>query len=273
MQKSEQQPVCDQLHHGQAQETEEKHPTGGEEPDRASRAVASKAIDDSAGQEHPEQDVDGGRADNHGRPTGPVDKGAQVVENGAESDDRGLEGDADARSLVAELLHPVVVDAVGRRIGSQAGAEMTRDHLAQRQRERQADENGHRPHAGEQRRRAVHATDPVDDRPKRAAAGLRAAAHASAAHDNRQFSSQSVQTAVHFLAALSRLAAPGSSSCSCSSRRAAARDRDRPAPTARPMVDRSCTPSTDRRRPSVPCMRSPFSNVTRRRPPGRCASP
>jgi hypothetical protein len=110
VQKSEQQPVCEQLHHGQAQETEEKHPTGGEEPERPSRAVASKAIDDSAGQENPKQDVDGGRANNHSRPAGPVDKGAQVVENGAESDDRGLERDADARGLVAELLHPVVVD-------------------------------------------------------------------------------------------------------------------------------------------------------------------
>ena len=132
VQNAEQQPVCEQLHHGQAQETEEKHPTGGEEPERPSRAVARKAIDDPAGEENPEQDVDGRRANNHGRPPGPVDERAQVVENGAEADDRRLERDADARGLVAELLHPVVVDTAGRRIGRQAGAEMTRDHLAQR---------------------------------------------------------------------------------------------------------------------------------------------
>jgi hypothetical protein len=80
---------------------------------------------------------------------------------------------------------------------------MTHDHLAQRERERQADQHGHRPHAGEQRWSAIHATDPVDDRPERAVAGLEVAAHTSAAHDKRQFSSQTVQTAVHFLAALS----------------------------------------------------------------------
>ncbi len=126
-----------------------------------------------------------------------VEKGARIVHDRRKADDGRLERGAEPRRLVAELLHPVVVHAAGCRVRGEARAEMLRQHAAQGQRERHADEQRECPDAEQDGRRAVDAADAVEP----GADG----AHASAAHDSRQSCSHTIQAIDHFAAAAAPL--------------------------------------------------------------------
>ena len=135
---------------------------------------------------------------------------AEVVEDGAEPDDGRREGRAEPGRLIFELLHPVVVDAARGRVGCEAFAEVPLQPIAHRQRERQADEQRQQPHSDKDRRRGVHAPNPVTPRSIEIHAILRAGlktcakrpvAHTSAAHDSRQSCSHTIHFMDHFVAA------------------------------------------------------------------------
>ncbi len=190
---SEQQRIDNELDDRQAEEPEEEHSGRGKKTVRADRAIACVSIQDSAGDEQPEDDIRGCRAGNRQRRRHVVQEVRQVVENGAEPDHGRLEGDADAACLIRELLHPVEVDRSRGAVGFQTRAQMLRDHSTHHQGKGHADQEGDQPHPGDDRRRAIDSRTAVTPGGERC--------HISAAHDSRQSCSHTIHLSDHFVAA------------------------------------------------------------------------
>ncbi len=159
----EQRDIDEEREDAETKEAPEVSAGGGEEAGGARRPVACQAIDHRSAQERPDHHPRDRRADD-GRGERPVvQEATQVVQYGAEADDRWSKGRTEAGGLKQELLPPLIVAAGSDALRHEACAQLRGDHAAQCDGQRQGHEQRHEAQAGNHHRRAVDASKSVPE--------------------------------------------------------------------------------------------------------------
>ncbi len=158
----EQQAVDEAGDEPQAQQPPEAGAGGAEKAIGAGAAPARVAVEDPAGEKRPHEQVHGDERGNRKHLAVGVERAAQMVERGGEADHGGRQRAAHTGGLPPELLPPIVVEPVRRRVRHETLAQMGLDGAADDERERHGGGDRHREDAGDDQRRAEHPPPPVE---------------------------------------------------------------------------------------------------------------